>query len=271
MSNINDSQIKERLLQQHSIEQTKNIGIPTEVIELPSKGWYYPENHPLSSGKLELRYPTAKDEDILTSKNLRKQKLALERFLQGLIMTPGVRIEDILAIDIFALMLAARVLGFSKDYHVEVKDQEDPTYKQKLHIDLTQLEELEHEFTEENKHTNEFAYILPAQNIEIKWKYLTYKEDNEVSKNSTNLKTGLDEAITSLLKKQIVEVNGERNPERISSFVDGMYSKDSRALRLHIEKVKPGINTKILYTSTLTNEQSLIELPLTTEFFFPTT
>jgi hypothetical protein len=269
--NYTDSQIKERLLQQHSIEQTKNLGIPSELIELPSKGWYYPENHPLSSGKLDMRYPTAKDEDVLTSKNLRKQKVALERFLQGLIMTPGVKIDDILTIDIFAIMIAARVLGFTKDYNVEVKDPDDSTHKQKLNIDLTQLEELEHEFLEENKHINEFSFILPAQKLEVKWKYLTYKEENEVTKNVTNIKTGVDETITSLLKKQIVEINGERNPERIINFVDNMLSIDSRALRLHIEKTKPGINSKINYTSSLTGEQHLIELPLTTEFFFPTT
>lgn len=270
MSNT-DAQIKERLLQEYSVEQTKNLGVPFETIDLPSKGWYYNQTHPLSTGKLDLRYPTAKDEDVLTSKNLRKQKVALERFLQGLIMTPGVNINDVLTIDIFAIMLAARVLGFSKDYNVEVKDPEDQTYKQKLSIDLTQLEELPHEFVVEQQYINEFTFMLPAQKVEIKWKYLTYKEENEATKNSNNSRTGVDEGITSLLKQQIVEVNGERDRNRISNFVDNMLSRDSRALRLHIDKSKPGIDTKITYTSNLTDEQHTIELPLTTEFFFPTT
>ena len=37
---------------------------PTETVEIPSKGLVYPKDNPLSSGKVELKYMTAKEEDI---------------------------------------------------------------------------------------------------------------------------------------------------------------------------------------------------------------
>ena len=43
---------------------------PSEVIDLPSEGKLYPKDSPLSEGKVEIKYMTAKEEDILTSQNL---------------------------------------------------------------------------------------------------------------------------------------------------------------------------------------------------------
>ena len=45
--------------------------IPTETVDLPSKGLLYPKDSPLAEGKIELKYMTAKEEDILTNQNYR--------------------------------------------------------------------------------------------------------------------------------------------------------------------------------------------------------
>ncbi len=45
------------------------LKIPTEVVDLPSQGLVYPESSPLSSGKIEMKYMTAREEDILTNQN----------------------------------------------------------------------------------------------------------------------------------------------------------------------------------------------------------
>ncbi len=47
------------------MEESK-FKFPTEIIELPSKGLVYPEDNALSSGKIEMKYMTAKEEDILS-------------------------------------------------------------------------------------------------------------------------------------------------------------------------------------------------------------
>ncbi len=272
---VSDQDIKKQLLGEFESKEIKDNDFPTEIIELPSKGWYYSQNSPLSKGTIEMRYMTAKDEDILTSKNLRKQKVVLERLVQALIVTPGVYVKDILAIDFFALMLASRVLGYGKDYSIEVTDPDIETFKQTINIDLTSLPEIEHTFLDENRYINEFSFLLPTSKKTVKWKFLTYKEDleltNRTSNSSTVNKSQVETSMTDMLKSQIVEIDGERNPERISKIVDKMLALDSKSLRKHIEKFKPGINTEINYISDITGEEVTVDLPLTTEFFWPTT
>ena len=43
------------------------FSLPTETIELPSKGLLYPEGSELAKGTIEMKYMTAKEEDILTN------------------------------------------------------------------------------------------------------------------------------------------------------------------------------------------------------------
>ena len=59
---------------------------PTEMVELPSKGHFYMDGHPLSEGKVEIKYMTAKEEDILTSQNLIKQGTVIDKLMQSLIV-----------------------------------------------------------------------------------------------------------------------------------------------------------------------------------------
>jgi len=104
-------------------EQTKSQ-FPTEIIDLPSKGKLYSKEHPFSSGKVEMRYMTAKEEDILTSQTLLKKGIAFDRVLESLIVEK-VELDSLLLGDKNALMIAARVLGYGKDYKVSVQDPND--------------------------------------------------------------------------------------------------------------------------------------------------
>ena len=84
---------------------------PTEVIDLPSKGYFYPKDSPLSSGQVEIKYMTAKEEDILTSGNLIQKGIVLDKLLEALIVTEGVTLDDVLIGDKNAIMVASRVLA----------------------------------------------------------------------------------------------------------------------------------------------------------------
>ncbi len=61
--------------------------LPTETIELPSKGLLYASDNPLSSGTIEMKYMTAKEEDILTNQNYIKNGTVIDKLLQSLIVT----------------------------------------------------------------------------------------------------------------------------------------------------------------------------------------
>ncbi len=96
---------------------------PTEIVDLPSKGLLYPSDNPLSSGKIEIKYMTAKEEDILTSQNLIKKGVVIDKLLSSLIVTEGVSLDDLITGDKNAIMVAARVLAYGPEYTVELTNQ----------------------------------------------------------------------------------------------------------------------------------------------------
>ena len=113
---------------------------PTEMVDLPSKGYFYANGHPLSSGKVEVKYMTAKEEDILTSQNLIQQGLVIDKLLQSLIVDKSIKLGDLLIGDKNAIMVAARVLGYGKDYQFEYDGVEQ-------NVDLSKLEPVELDFS----------------------------------------------------------------------------------------------------------------------------
>ena len=64
------------------------LKLPTEKVSLPSKGLLYPKESPLSSGEIEMKYMTAKEEDILTNSNFIKNGTVIDKLLQSMIVTP---------------------------------------------------------------------------------------------------------------------------------------------------------------------------------------
>ena len=143
---------------------------PTEIVDLPSKGYFYPETNPLSSGKVELKYMTAKEEDILTSQNLIKDGTVIDMLLQSLIVNKDIKVEDLLIGDKNAIMLAARILGYGKDYEFTYDGKEQK-------IDLTILEPKEIDFSKVKKGQNQFDYELPKSKRKLTFKLLIGRDE----------------------------------------------------------------------------------------------
>ena len=95
---------------------------PTEVVDLPSKGLLYTKDSPLAGGTIELKYMTAKEEDILTSRNLIQKGVVLDKLLESVIVDENVSLNDLLLGDKNAIMIATRILGYGKDYTVTLTD-----------------------------------------------------------------------------------------------------------------------------------------------------
>jgi hypothetical protein len=77
---MSDAQLKAIATEQYQKDtakkaETKVYDFPTEIVELPSKGILYPEGNPLSSGKVEMKYMTAREEDILTNQSFIKHSI----------------------------------------------------------------------------------------------------------------------------------------------------------------------------------------------------
>jgi len=269
---LTDEQLKELALKQYKTETVKNTNFPTEVIPLPSKGKIYPKDHPLASGEIELKYMTAKEEDILTSKNLIKQGVVLDKLLESLIVTPC-NYDDIYVGDKNALLVAARILGYGKDYTVEIEDPFSGN-KQKVTIDLTDLEDKDIDEDLLPDYKNQFEFTLPNSNRVVSFKLMTHKTDKEVSESIKSQmkknKTNIDREFTTRLKHLILAVDGNEDRGHINNFVDNeLFALDSLALRNHMNDISPDLDLTFLFISDETGESMTMQIPMTTQFFWP--
>lgn len=239
--------------------------LPTEMVELPSKGLLYPEGHPLAEGKIEMKYMTAKEEDILTNQNYIRQGIVIDKLLQSLIITKF-DYQDLLISDKDAIMMAARILGYGKDYKFSYLGEN-------ITVDLTTLKEKsldESKILEKGK--NEFKYELPYTGNVITFKLLTNKDDKDIDTELEGLKKiNKNDApeLTTRLKHMILSVNGDYDKKTIRNFVDNAFlARDSKAFREYYNEIAPGVETKIKYEFIEGVEED-VNIQFGTSFFWP--
>ena len=178
---MTDKQLKEIATAQYNTDatdQTLVFDFPTEIIELPSRGKLYSKGHPLSKGTIEMKYMTAKEEDILTNQSFIKNGVVLDKLFKALIVTP-VEYNDLLLCDKNAIMIAARILGYGKDYPITATNPSTGNEVEHV-VDLTQLPEKEIDWSLLDKGINEFTLNLPAAKIPIKVKLLTQRDQSKI-------------------------------------------------------------------------------------------
>ncbi len=271
---LSDADIKAQLLSEHKQTEVKKSNFPTEIIPLPSKGYIYSPDSPLAAGVIEMKYMTAKEEDILTSQNLIKQGVVLDKLFESLIVTP-INYNDLYVGDKNAIMVAARILGYGKDYVIEVDDPFSPGTKQKLTIDLTQIEHKEVDYSLFEAGKNEFDFELPLSKRTVTFRLLTHGIDKEVqselkSMNKTLVKSGIDRELTTRLKHIIVAVDGESGRATVNNFVDNeLFAADSRSLRQHIKSISPDLDLTYTFISDATGEVKEMDIPIGVSFFWP--
>ena len=153
---------------------------PTEEVTLPSKGLLYPEGSPLRKGVIEMKYMTAKEEDILTNQNYINNGTVIDKLIKSLIVTP-INYNELLIGDKNAILVAARILGYGSDYEFSYSG-EDYT------IDLTKIEDKELSKNVTNVGKNEFDFTLPASKIKITFKLLTHGDEKSIAAELKGLK-----------------------------------------------------------------------------------
>lgn len=268
---VTDDAIKAKLLAEAQTQQSNNT--PSEIIPLPSKGYFYPEGHPLSGGTIEMRYMTAKEEDILASQTLIKQGVVIDKLLQSLIITK-VNYNDILTIDKNAIFIAARILAYGPDYEVEITCPSCGE-KTKQHVDLQSFEEKVVDWSQFTKGVTTHEFILPTAKNKLTLKFLTHGDEKlieeavKASKKLTKI-TGVDAELTTRLKHIITAVDGDTNKINIDAFVNSMLSRDSLALRAHLKQITPDIDTTFSFTCPHCDyQQETMALPINVGFFWP--
>ena len=175
-------------MENNNPSKTEQPKYPSEPIGLPSDGYFYPEDSVLSRGTVDIKYMTAKEEDILTSQNLIKKGVVLERLLESLIVTPGVKLDDILVGDKNALFVAARRLAYGDSYGPVEIDCRECRESNKKTIDLSVIKNGEFDFSRFQKGQNNFEFVLPASKRTIVYKLLTHKDETAIENEIESLK-----------------------------------------------------------------------------------
>ena len=278
---LSDEELKQMVMADHvnspsnnvSLTKGESANVPTEVIALPSKGMFYPEGHPLKSGQIEMKYMTAKEEDILASQNLIKQGVVIDKLLQSLIVTK-INYNDLLTVDKNAIFIAARILAYGEDYEVEITCPECGE-KSKHVIDLQQFQEKEIDWSKFTEGDTTHKFTLPASKSELTLKMLTHGDEKKIEELAKANKkksriSGIDRDLTTRLKQVIVAIDGNEERAYINKYVDNMLSRDSLALRKHLKEVTPDIDTTIYFECPHCGHESAnMQLPIDVGFFWP--
>ena len=235
--------------------------LPTEVIDLPSQGKLYSEESGLKSGKIEMKYMTAKEEDILTNQSYIQKGVVLDKLMKSLIISE-VNYDDLLIGDKNAIMVAARILGYGSEYSFTLNGEEHT-------IDLSQLDNkpLHEEIAKSTE--NEFPFKLPHSGNNVTFKLLTHRDEQTISRELEGLKKiNKDKSpeLSTRMKYLITSVEGKREQKDIREFVDKyLLARDSRALRDYVKEVQPDVEL----TFYPEGETEKTNIPIGVSFFWP--
>ena len=237
---------------------------PTEEIELPSKGLVYPKDNPLSSGKVEIKYMTAKEEDILSNQAFIEKGNVLDKLLQSVIISK-IDLKDLIVGDKNAILIATRILGYGSEYKTTVNGKIEI-------IDLSELENKEFDSSTMIEDKNEFAFTLPHSDTKITYKLLTGHDEVKIERELKGLKKlnkdSSPEASTRL-KYTLTSVNGESETKDIREFVDNYFlARDAKALRDFIVKIQPDIDFGFEIEKPNGDIEEIV-IPIGANFFFP--
>jgi len=240
----------------------QKMKFPTEMVELPSKGLLYPKDSPLAEGKIEMKYMTAREEDILTNQNYIQNGTVIDKLLQSLIVTP-IEYNELLVGDKNAILIASRVLGYGKDYEFEYQGE-------KQVVDLSLLTNKQIDEKQFKPGENSFIYTMPSSGTNITFKLLTHGDELAIDQEVKGLKRLNKESSTELstrLKRIITSVEGNTETKTIRDFVDNyLLARDSRAFREHIRTVQPDVDLKFYPEN---GPDGGVDIPIGVTFLWP--
>ena len=242
--------------------------VPTEFVDLPSQGRFYPEGHPLhNEDSIEIKQMTAKEEDILTSRTLLKKGVALDRLIQSLIVDKSIDPTALLVGDRNAIIISARVSGYGNNYETSVKCPACET-KQKYSFDLNSANIVPGETRSDLEATDNgdgtITCILPRTQIEVVVRLLTGKEEKSLANLSKS-----DNLVSRQLESIIVSANGDKSKKAIQYVATNLPSIDSRHLRMVLKEATPNVDLTQKFSCTECGHEQEMEVPLTADFFWP--
>ena len=218
---------------------------PTEIVDLPSEGKLYPKDSPLANGTIEMKYMTAKEEDILTNQNYIEKGIVIDKLIKALIVDKTIDYNEILLGDKNALLVAARILGYGKDYEFTYGNE-----KQNVDLSLLNNRPLNKEVSKAT--SNSFNFTLPTTKRVITFKILTHGDEVKIDQEIRGLK----------------KINKESSAEMSTrAFVDNEFlARDSRAFRNYLRDFQPDVDMRF-YPET--GPEGGVDIPIGVNFLWP--
>lgn len=250
-------------------EQSK---YPTEIVPLPTKGWFYPEESPLASGEVEVKQMSAREEDLLANQELIKKGKVLDKLLESLIVDKSIKIEDILVPDKNAIFLAIRRLAYGDDYPVSITCPAC-SGQNKISINLAELKYREFNFDGMPRGQNSFEFTLPNSNVKVTYKLLNQIDESSIEAELNSFKKISKEAskdLTTRLIYVITSINDNPDKKGIRAFVnDQLTARDSLALRRHMGKHNPDVDMTFDFKCSTCDIERRIDVPIGATFLWP--
>jgi len=245
------------------------LKLPTEIVSLPSKGLLYPKESPLSKGEIEMKYMSAREEDILTNTNFIKNGTVIDKLLQSLIVTP-INYDELLIGDKNAILIAARILGYGAEYSFKYTDERGN--EREATVDLSKLDEKQLDASLIKDGVNEFTFTLPKSNNVVTFKLLTHGDEKKIDaeiKGLQKINPNGSFDVTTRLKHIITSINGDREIKSVRDFVDNyLLAVEARALREYYAQVQPDIKLKFTPDDENYTGEG-IDVPISLNFFWP--
>jgi hypothetical protein len=259
-----------------------SFSVPTEFVDLPSKGLYYPENHPLHGvDSVEIKHMTAKEEDILASESLIRKGVAIDRMLQSLLIDNNLKVKDLLVGDKNALTVAARITGYGTEYTTRVTCPACNTV-QEFEFDLEEQTTIGAAFDRDQLNESlegvemtsngTFLVELPKSGLTVELKMLTGADEEKLEKfqkQKAKNNNGQSSLLTDTMKSIIIAVDKITERDQINNFVENMPALDSRYLRGIYQQLVPNIDMTQEFSCKKCDHTQALEVPVTTDFFWP--
>lgn len=252
------------------------IATPTELVDLPSKGLFYPKDHPwYGKENVEIRFMTAKDEDILVNKSYIQKGVVVDKLISSVLLDKRVNLDSILLCDKSALIVAARITGYGSDYQVEIPCPScSKTVKHTFDLSL-----FDNEFPDEEKlqsceasltDNGTFIIELPKTKASVEFKLFNGADEKRLSQLAeTKKKQNLpDSTLTDQMKQYVVSINNEEDRSHINKFIESMPAFDAKFLRRMYNIITPSVKNKQNFTCSSCGSEQEIEVPFTTAFFW---
>ena len=248
---------------------------PTEFIDLPSEGKFYSPSHPLHNQEcVEIKYMTAKEEDILADKTLLKKGLAIDRLIKSVLVDRSIDPNTLLSGDRNAILVGSRINGYGQEYDTKVicpvcfshgRHEFDLGEAKKTLPE--NLEELGIQATE----VGTFIMRTPKMGASVECRLLTGEDEKRLLKTTERQKKlKLPEtSLTNQLRLIILSVNGQTDAKIIDQFIQACPAGDSRYIRTTYQKCAPSIELKEEYVCGECGASTRVDVPFTTDFFWP--